>query len=61
MFSMVAREVTMIKCILCSQMHSMEDGLICAACKRKNASCMCVDPIHPGDNENCPIHGKAVQ
>jgi hypothetical protein len=20
--------------------------------------CCCIDPVHPGDNEQCPVHGR---
>lgn len=23
----------------------------------KQFKCFCTDPVHPGDNENCPVHG----
>lgn len=50
----------MIKCIVCKKMHSMDEGLMCAECKQRGLLCSCLDPVHPGDNPKCPIHGKAV-
>jgi len=24
----------------------------------KQLKCFCLDPVHPGDNDNCPVHGQ---
>jgi hypothetical protein len=30
-------------------------------CMPGKQPCTCTDPVHPGDNENCPVHGEGYQ
>jgi hypothetical protein len=35
-----------------------EAGLNVVRTIADEAKCTCCDPIHPGDDPNCPVHGK---